>query len=117
MGVAVVEGKTDRQKDWSRRIEEVVQQLAQSGVSMLDGPLQATFRFYLPKPVSAPKRRRTWPDRKPDLSKLMRAIEDPMNGVLIADDARIVAAFVSKDYVEDGGQPRAEVRVSSVEEV
>lgn len=102
MGVAVVEGKTDRQKDWSRRIEEVVQGLAATGSPMLDGPLVAAVEFWLPRPASAPKRRRTWPDRKPDLDKLLRAILDPMSGVLIADDARIVEFVgLSKDYAPE----------------
>lgn len=73
-GINVVEGKTDRQKDWSRRVEAIVQELAAGGSPLLDGPLGLVVRFCLPKPGSAPKRRRTWPDRKPDLSKLLRAM-------------------------------------------
>ena len=47
--------------------------------------------FTLPKPSSAPKRRRTWPMRKPDLSKLARSTEDALvDAGLLADDARIV---------------------------
>lgn len=57
----------------------------------LDGPLVARMVFTLPKPSSAPKRRRTYPDRKPDVSKLARSTEDALKDAgLIADDARIV---------------------------
>lgn len=57
----------------------------------LDGPLQVTMVFTLPKPASAPKRRRTWPDRKPDLSKLVRSTEDALSDSgFWADDARVV---------------------------
>lgn len=57
----------------------------------LDGPLLARVVFTVPKPKSAPKTRRTWPDRKPDLSKLLRSTEDAMTDAgLIADDARLV---------------------------
>jgi Holliday junction resolvase RusA-like endonuclease len=57
----------------------------------LDGPLVAHMVFTLRKPASAPKRRRTWPDRTPDLSKLARATEDALvDAGVIADDARIV---------------------------
>jgi Endodeoxyribonuclease RusA len=84
------------------------------------GPSSRGWFFYLPKPSSAPKRRRTWPDRKPDLSKLLRAIEDPMNGVLIADDARIVEfCRLEKVYAGDDDvdqRPRAEVRLWRKEE-
>lgn len=57
----------------------------------LDGPLVARMVFTLPKPKSAPKRRRTWPDRTPDLSKLIRSTEDALTSAgLWADDARAV---------------------------
>src|SRR5690242_15255728 len=47
--------------------------------------------FTLPKPKSAPKKRRTWPDRAPDLSKLARATEDALNDVgAWEDDARVI---------------------------
>lgn len=57
----------------------------------IDGPLVLSMVFTLPKPASAPKRRRTWPDKKPDLSKLARSTEDALvDAGLIRDDARIV---------------------------
>lgn len=56
-----------------------------------DGPLVARMVFTLPKPKSAPKRSRTWPDKKPDLSKLVRSTEDALTDAGIwADDARAV---------------------------
>jgi Holliday junction resolvase RusA-like endonuclease len=67
----------------------------------LDGPLFAALVFWLPRPASAPKRRR-YPDAKPDLSKLLRAVEDSLSGVLIRDDARIVRASLAKDFGEPG---------------
>lgn len=57
----------------------------------LDGPLAARVVFTLNKPASAPKRRRTWPDRIPDLSKLLRSTEDALQDIgAIKDDARLV---------------------------
>src|SRR5690348_16047198 len=44
----------------------------------IDGPVIVRMVFTLPKPASAPKRRRTWPDKKPDLSKLARSTEDAL---------------------------------------
>lgn len=119
--VALREGKSENFRNWTRRVEEVVQGLARRGAPLLDGPLKATVTFYLPKPISAPKRRRTCPDRRPDLGKLLRAIEDPMNGVLIADDARFVDIHMRKVYAEDATpydpRPRAEVLVWRVEDL
>lgn len=57
----------------------------------LDGPLVVRMVFTLRKPASAPKKRRTWPDRTPDLSKLARATEDALTDAGVwADDARVV---------------------------
>lgn len=62
-----------------------------NGASPLDGPLAVRMVFTLPKPASAPKRRRTYAMRKPDLSKLARSTEDALTDAgVIADDARIV---------------------------
>lgn len=57
----------------------------------LNGPLLVAMVFTMPKPASAPKRKRTWPDKKPDLSKLARSTEDALvDAGLILDDSRIV---------------------------
>lgn len=63
----------------------------QSGARGLDGPLWVSMVFTIKKPKSAPKRRRTWPATKPDLSKLARSTEDALTDAGIwADDARVV---------------------------
>ena len=64
---------------------------AMAGAPPLDGALVARMVFTVRKPASAPKRRRTWPDRTPDLSKLCRATEDALTEAGVwADDARVV---------------------------
>lgn len=70
----------------------------------LDGPLALVVCFTLPRPKSAPKRR-LWPDRTPDLSKLVRSTEDAITTAgLWADDARVVSCDAAKRYV---GDPKA----------
>ncbi len=57
----------------------------------LDAPIVARMVFTMPKPASAPKKRRTWPMRTPDLSKLIRSTEDALTAAGVwADDARVV---------------------------
>jgi Holliday junction resolvase RusA-like endonuclease len=57
----------------------------------IDGALIVRMIFTMPKPKSAPKRRRTWPNRTPDLSKLARSTEDALTTAGIwTDDARVV---------------------------
>jgi crossover junction endodeoxyribonuclease RusA len=64
---------------------------ARNGAAPLDGPIVVRMVFTLPKPSSAPKRRRTYPCRKPDVSKLARSTEDALvDAGLMVDDARIV---------------------------
>jgi Holliday junction resolvase RusA-like endonuclease len=96
-----------RTRDWRTVVASEAQFMAarlretDPDFAPLDGPLFAALVFWLPKPASAPKRRR-YPDVKPDLSKLLRAVEDSLTGVLIRDDARIVRASVAKGYGEPG---------------
>ena len=57
----------------------------------IDGPLWVSMVFTMPKPASRPKRKRSYPDTKPDLSKLARSTEDALvDAGLIRDDSRIV---------------------------
>lgn len=57
----------------------------------IPGPVIASVTFTMPKPQSAPKRRRTWPDRTPDISKLLRSTEDALTDAgMWEDDARVV---------------------------
>lgn len=61
------------------------------GAPPLDGPLTVRMVFTMPKPASAPKRRRSWPNKKPDVSKLARSTEDALTTAGIwTDDARVV---------------------------
>jgi Holliday junction resolvase RusA-like endonuclease len=67
------------------------------------GPVSVTMVFTLPKPKSAPKKRKTWPDRKPDLSKLIRSTEDALTDAGVwEDDARVVQCVATKVYPGEG---------------
>lgn len=65
----------------------------------LVGPLAADVTFTMPKPVNAPKRRRTWPMVTPDLDKLTRGVLDGLTlGQAVVDDARFIELTVRKVY-------------------
>lgn len=83
---------------------------------LLSGPLLFKVTFYLPRPkghfgakglrASAP----AFPDVRPDLLKLTRAIEDALSKVIWRDDAQIVSEHLEKVY----GEPaRVEVTVET----
>lgn len=62
-----------------------------AGAEPIDGPVMVRMVFTVPKPGSAPKRKRTWPCKKPDVSKLARSTEDALTDAGIwKDDARVV---------------------------
>jgi Holliday junction resolvase RusA-like endonuclease len=87
----------------------------------LDGPLTVRMVFTMQKPKSAPKRARTWPDRVPDVSKLIRSTEDALvSAGLIADDARIVEyTRVAKVFPNEDPEaleaPGVRIQISPVE--
>jgi Holliday junction resolvase RusA-like endonuclease len=68
----------------------------------LTGPLGIAICFTIPKPKSAPKRARTWPDKRPDLDKLVRATLDALKPVAIVDDSQIVLLEAGKCYPDEG---------------
>jgi Holliday junction resolvase RusA-like endonuclease len=80
---------------------------ARNGAAPLDAPVRVRMVFTMPKPASAPKRKRTFPCRMPDLSKLARSTEDALTEAGIwKDDARVVEyARLAKVY--PGEDPEA----------
>jgi crossover junction endodeoxyribonuclease RusA len=80
-------------KPWRMDVKAAAELVRDANASLmpLDGPLVVSMVFTLPKPSSAPKRRQTWPDKKPDVSKLARSTEDALSDAgLWVDDARVV---------------------------
>lgn len=66
----------------------------------LDGPVIVRLAFWLPRPASEPRTRRTLPVRRPDLDKLARAVLDSMTtSGAIRDDAVVVRLDLSERYV------------------
>lgn len=74
-------------------------------------PLVLAVTFRLPRPTALP-RRITQHVRKPDLSKMVRAVEDALTAVVWGDDAQIVRHETEKVY---DGRAGAQIEVRSVE--
>lgn len=92
-------------KPWREAVKWAAREaMAQAGVTApFDGPLRVRMTFTLPKPKSAPKTRATFPDRKPDGSKLQRSTEDALTDAGVwADDARVVEWIGAKRYPGEG---------------
>ena len=83
-----------------------------TGINMIAGPIAVVIDFYLQRPSSAPKRR-TMPDRRPDLDKLLRSTFDALTTAsVIEDDARIVVA--RKHFAMSGCGARIYVRPAAL---
>lgn len=79
-------------KPWRQDVKAAAEAyMLERGLQTIAGPVLVRMVFTLAKPASAPKRRRTWPCRKPDVSKLARSTEDALvDAGLLRDDALIV---------------------------
>lgn len=86
------------QNEWRANVRDEVRKVMGDRAPMT-GPVVLAITFTRPKPVSAPKRRPSWPHRKPDWDKLARAVSDGLkDGGAYQDDAQVVRAMVIKDY-------------------
>jgi Holliday junction resolvase RusA-like endonuclease len=65
------------------------------GRRLMLGPVSISVTFYLRRPQKVSVTSRPEPIVKPDLSKLLRGVEDPLSGVLYHDDAQIVSRLQS----------------------
>jgi len=105
--VAMVEGsnKSAQARQRMQSWREAVRSAAQEAMGVrqpLDGPLSAVVVFTLPKPASAPKRRQSWPCKRPDLDKLLRAVFDAVTQAgVFRDDAQIIALTATKRYPDE----------------
>lgn len=71
----------------------------------LTGPVGLHAHFTVAKPKSAPKRRRTFPITRPDLSHYLRAAEDALQAAgVYLDDAQIVDEHQTKHYPGEHAQ-------------
>lgn len=81
--------------------------------------LEAT--FYLARPashwsssggLSATGRKYRHPTARPDVSKLLRSIEDSMTGRIYYDDSQIVTESISKRWCDHKQDERVEIRIT-----
>lgn len=84
--------------------------LQQAKAPMFTGAVALMVRAFFRRPKSAPRTRRH-PTVKPDLSNVLKLIEDAGNGILYADDAQVVSVTVQKLY---GDEERIELVVGEM---
>lgn len=89
-----------------------------AGRAPLGGPVSLTLRAVFEVPKSWPKKRQAEaltggvrPTKRPDISNLVKLVEDALNQVVYADDAQIVSVAAEKCY---GPQPLTIVTIMEV---
>lgn len=83
--------------------QTLLEHLGGRGIHM-DGMLRVSMTFYMPRPQRPEYER---PAVKPDLDKLVRAVNDGLTASgIIADDARIVSMRLDEYYAESVMSPR-----------
>ncbi|MEU5939387.1 RusA family crossover junction endodeoxyribonuclease [Micromonospora sp. NPDC047548] len=123
VGNGVMIESSKKVKPWREAVKTAARDAVGDDWRPLDEPLLVSIVFTMPKPASAPKRRRTWPMRTPDLSKLIRSTEDALTDAGIwRDDARVVGyRETRKEYPMEGpyslASPGAVIRIWRLEEL
>lgn len=95
-------------KTWENTIRAFV--LASFFKAQTDKPVGVQLQFNMPRPKSAPKGR-IYPQAKPDLDNLEKAVLDALNGVVWLDDAQVVNKYAAKVY---GARPGVHIVVTEV---
>ena len=92
------------------------QAMKESGFTMIEGPCCLSIDAYFEVPKSKSKKFREaalsgleYPTKKPDLSNIIKGIEDAINNLVYYDDACIVSLSVCNFYSD---VPRVEVVIS-----
>lgn len=94
-GKPVITSANKNLKDW----RTLVALAGMEHAKMLDGPVAVTLRFYLPRPVSLPKKT-VEHTKRPDVDKLARAVLDSLTGLFFKDDSQVVRLLASKHYAD-----------------
>jgi Holliday junction resolvase RusA-like endonuclease len=92
-------------RPWKGQVAQAAGE-AMNGTGLLGGALVLRVRFYVPRPKahlgarglrpSAPEH----PTTRPDVTKLLRAVEDALTGIVWRDDAQVTEQHALKRYGE-----------------
>ena len=92
------------------------QAMKDSGFTIIEGPCSIEIFAFFEVPKSKSKKFREAalnglerPTKKPDLSNIIKGIEDALNGLVYKDDSSIVSLKIQKYYSEF---PRVEIEIS-----
>lgn len=116
-GRVVVVDAAEGSRPWKRQVAAAALEFAPR--ELLTGPIALELIFYVARPKGHYRTGRNadllrdsappFPIARPDASKLTRAVEDALTGIVWRDDAQVVDQVVRKRF---GAVERVEVRIS-----
>jgi crossover junction endodeoxyribonuclease RusA len=95
----MIEANANKLKKWMHAIE---QRASLAFKEPIEGAVHLECRFYFQRPKSVKKR--LLPHVKPDLDKLLRAVDDALQGIAFKDDSQVTTIIAHKYYVTDNNQ-------------
>ncbi len=108
----------ERTANYENLVKLVAQQ-AMVGKELFTCPVLMKIDLFVSIPVSWSKKKQkaalsgeVMPDKRPDLSNVLKSIEDALNGIVYQDDKQIVSLTIEKRYAEI---PKANVEVRKFE--
>ncbi len=110
---AIVTTDNKNLKSWESCVRFAAQSVA-GELQLFEGAIALHVDFYLQRPKSIKPAKRPYMTTRPDLSKLIRGLEDALNEVIWKDDAQIVAITAGKLYAAPGEASRAFVTITDV---
>lgn len=84
--------------EWRERIAKAAREYMEH-IGIFEQPIHLELVFLMPRPKTVT---REHPTTKPDLDKLVRAVNDAITGIIFKDDSQVVKITASKQYAKYG---------------
>jgi Holliday junction resolvase RusA-like endonuclease len=84
----------EKSKSWK---ETVKWQAIQQNKKYFNEALTMHLEFYLPRPMSLPKKV-IYPIKRPDIDNLIKGVKDALKGICYRDDSQIISLSANKNY-------------------
>jgi len=117
LGVVVTDTTGQEGKEWRSRVADAAKAAHNiRGIPFPEGAVRVWLEFRIMPPKEAVKRlkkgKRVFPASRPDLTKLIRSVEDALTGILWRDDAQVISQVALKRYAMPDETPGVRVRVT-----
>lgn len=87
-----------KSKSWKESVRwQNIEYMRKEGKGMIEGAIEASLVFLLPRPKSLPKKVKDH-IRKPDIENLVKSIFDALEGIAYKNDSQICKMTVTKLY-------------------